>query len=201
MKKSIYGLTALCALAFYSCDDAARLAKDIEGTWSGAPERFIDDTTGTSTIIESMTFAMDSTGKGGDMIIVGLVSSTGQISGSTSIMQPISVSAAAKAEILGKWIAVDDDEINVNLDTRTLSVNVDPSGVVLTTNLLDGNTSASTEAIKPQVAESIKLQITNALQMRYASIKRIDDIKIKGNVMEYEIGHDKFTASRQGPNQ
>lgn len=199
MRKIMYAIVALTALGMSSCNEAAKLAKNIEGTWSGAPERFIDDPSGSATVIESTTFAVDSTGKGGDMIIVALVSSTGQVQGSASIMQPISVSAAAKAEILGKWQAIDDDEIHVSLDPRTLTVSVDPEGVVLTTNLLDGAAQANVASIKPQVAESVKSQVANALQMRYASIKKIDDIDIKGNVMEYEISHKEYTAARQGP--
>lgn len=199
MRKIMYAIVALTALGMSSCNEAAKLAKNIEGTWSGAPERFIDDPSGSATVIESTTFAVDSTGKGGDMIIVALVSSTGQVQGSASIMQPISVSAAAKAEILGKWQAIDDDEIHVSLDPRTLTVSVDPEGVVLTTNLLDGAAQANVASIKPQVAESVKSQVANALQMRYASIKKIDDIDIKGNVMEYEINHKEYTAARQGP--
>jgi hypothetical protein len=199
MKKITYALMALATLGMSSCNEAAKLAENIEGTWSGAPERIIDDLSGSATVIESTTFAVDSTGKGGDMIIVSLISTTGQVQGSASIMQPLSVSAAAKAEILGKWQAVDDDEIHVSIDPRTLSVSVDPEGVVLTTNLLDNAAQATVASIKPQVAESVKSQITNALQMRYASIKKIDDIDIKGNVMEYEINHKEYTASRQGP--
>lgn len=198
MKHLVIAAAALCALGLSSCNEASKLAKNIEGTWSGAPERLIDDPTGTATVIESTTFAVDSTGKGGDMIIVGLVSATGQMQGSTAIIQPISISAAAKAEVLGKWQAIDDDEIQVAIDTRTLTVSIDPEGVVLTTNMLDGDAQANVASIKPQLAEAVKQQVTNALQMRYASIKKIDDIDIKGNVMEYEINHKEYTASRQG---
>lgn len=198
MKHLIIAAAALCALGLNSCNEASRLAKNIEGTWSGAPERLIDDPTGTATVIESTTFAVDSTGKGGDMIIVGLVSATGQMQGSPAIIQPISISAAAKAEVLGKWQAIDDDEIQVAIDARTLTVSIDPEGVVLTTNMLDGDAQANVASIKPQLAEAVKRQVTNALQMRYASIKKIDDIDIKGNVMDYEINHREYTASRQG---
>lgn len=198
MKHLIIAAAALCALGLSSCNEASKLAKNIEGTWSGAPERLIDDPTGTATVIESTTFAVDSTGKGGDMIIVGLVSATGQMQGSTAIIQPISISAAAKAEVLGKWQAIDDDEIQVAIDARTLTVSIDPEGVVLTTNMLDGDAQANVASIKPQLAEAVKQQVTNALQMRYASIKKIDDIDIKGNVMDYEINHREYTASRQG---
>lgn len=198
MKHLVIAAAALCALGLSSCNEASKLAKNIEGTWSGAPERLIDDPTGTATVIESTTFAVDSTGKGGDMIIVGLVSATGQMQGSTAIIQPISISAAAKAEVLGKWQAIDDDEIQVAIDTRTLTVSIDPEGVVLTTNMLDGDAQANVASIKPQLAEAVKQQVTNAMQMRYASIKKIDDIDIKGNVMEYEINHREYTASRQG---
>lgn len=198
MKHLVIAAAAVCALGLSSCNEASKLAKNIEGTWSGAPERLIDDPTGTATVIESTTFAVDSTGKGGDMIIVGLVSATGQMQGSTAIIQPISISAAAKAEVLGKWQAIDDDEIHVAIDTRTLTVSIDPEGVVLTTNMLDGDAQANVASIKPQLAEAVKQQVTNALQMRYASIKKIDDIDIKGNVMDYEINHREYTASRQG---
>lgn len=198
MKHLVIAAAALCALGLSSCNEASKLAKNIEGTWSGAPERLIDDPSGTATVIESTTFAVDSTGKGGDMIIVGLVSATGQMQGSTAIIQPISISAAAKAEVLGKWQAIDDDEIQVSSDARTLTVSIDPEGVVLTTNMLDGDAQANVASIKPQLAEAVKQQVTNALQMRYASIKKIDDIDIKGNVMEYEINHKEYTASRQG---
>ena len=100
--------------------------------------------------------------------------------------------------MLGKWQAIDDDEIQVSIDTRTLTVSIDPEGMVLTTNMLDGDAQANVASIKPQLAEAVKQQVTNALQMRYASIKKIDDIDIKGNVMEYEINHKEYTASRQG---
>ena len=158
MKHLVIAAAALCALGLSSCNEASKLAKNIEGTWSGAPERLIDDPTGTATVIESTTFAVDSTGKGGDMIIVGLVSATGQMQGSTAIIQPISISAAAKAEVLGKWQAIDDDEIQVSIDTRTLTVSIDPEGVVLTTNMLDGDAQANVASIKPQLAEAVKQQ-------------------------------------------
>ncbi|MDE7025063.1 MAG: hypothetical protein K2O88_04190 [Paramuribaculum sp.] len=199
MKKFMYAIMALGILGLSSCNEATKLAQNMEGTWSCTPERFMNDATGSATVIENITYAIDSTGKGGDMIVLALVSTTGQLQGSASIMQPISVSAAAKAEIVGKWQAVDDDEIHVSLDPGTLTVSVDPEGVVLTSNMLDGAAQASVSSIKPQLAESIKTQIANALQMRYASIKKIDDIDIKGNVMEYEINKSDYTASRQIP--
>lgn len=52
MKGLIYGLTLLGAFSMVSCDETARLAKELPGSWAGTPENFTDNASVTATIIE-----------------------------------------------------------------------------------------------------------------------------------------------------
>lgn len=193
-------LTLAAAAVLASCNEGSRLASAIEGTWSSAPEHLSDNTAASATTIDTYTFEIDEgNDKGGVLMISSLVSTTGQISGSDAIVQPFSLSAASTATVNGTWEAVDDDEINVSVDMSTLQVNVDPDAVVLSTSVLTGDNYNSVDSMKPALVNSIKAQVTKAITMRYASIKRIDDIDIKGDVMQWEINDVKSSLSRQGP--
>lgn len=199
MKKYIIGLAVITAMAFTACDSSSQLAKEITGTWSGTPQRLVDNSASTATIIDSYTFDRDSTGyNGGDVSITGVVSVTGQINGSDAIIQPFSLSASALATIKGTWQAVDGDEIRFNWDSNSLTVKVDPDAVVLSTDLLTGTEAPAVDSMRPQLAESIRAQIAQAVEVKYLGIRKIDDIKIRKNgEMKFEL-HDQdyfFTRS------
>lgn len=200
MKQTVLGFAAVCAMLFSSCNEEAKLARDIEGTWSGAPEVFVNDASSRSTIIETFTFERDTT-KSGTVMIGALVSSTGAVQGTDAIVQPFSVSAAAKSTISGRWQVIDDDELVLTLDPSTMKVEVDPSAVVLTTNLLTGAEAPSTESLRPQMAEAIRSNLSHVLAMRYLSYRKLDDVKVKdkGTMLKFEVGKQDYILSRQGP--
>ena len=75
---------------------------------------------------------------------------------------------------------------------------MDPDATELVANVVTGATAPELETMKPRIAQSIKNQLSAVLQLRYASIKHLDDVKVKGNVLKFEIGHDEYTFSRQG---
>ncbi|WP_304967988.1 hypothetical protein, partial [Duncaniella muris] len=54
MKGLIYGLTLLGAFSMVSCDETARLAKELPGSWAGTPENFTDNASVTATSIETI---------------------------------------------------------------------------------------------------------------------------------------------------
>lgn len=201
MKK--IGLMAAAALAgvfmMTSCDGASKLSENISGTWSGAPIHLIDNSASSASTIDTYTFTRDEKSNGGNLIVTSLISVTGSINGSGAIVQPFSLSAAATASIQGRWNVVDDDEISVSLELKTLQVNVDPSAVVLSAAMLNGSTMASVDSMKPALVNSIGAQLRQAVSNRYLGIKKIDDIEIKGSLMEWEINKSKETLSRQGP--
>ena len=122
MRKIIYGLVAMAAIGFQSCDDTARLIKDVTGTWSGAPEKLVDNSASSATIIDTYTFTAIPDTKGGNVTITSLISVTGQIDGAQAIVQPFSLSASGTASIQGTWTAIDDDEIALSLEPDRKSV-------------------------------------------------------------------------------
>lgn len=199
MKKCALMLAALMLVGLCSCDESKKLASKLEGSWTGAPERLTDNAFGATTTIDTYTFTPDAAIKnGGQVLISTMLSVNGGIDQSQGVMQPFSLSAAASASVNGTWQAVDDDEVNLNIDVTTLSVEIDPKAVVLTMNMLNTDTSAATDSIKPQVMEHIKNRITQDLQNKYFALKRIDDVKIKGDVLEFEISSHDYYLTRQG---
>ena len=188
----------MAAIGFQSCDDTARLIKDVTGTWSGAPEKLVDNSASSATIIDTYTFTAIPDTKGGNVTITSLISVTGQIDGAQAIVQPFSLSASGTASIQGTWAAIDDDEIALSLEPKTLDVNIDPQAVVLSSSLLSGNTSAAVDSMKPALVQTIKAQVQQAVTARYLSMKHLDDVDVKGSILKYEIGKHHYTMSRQG---
>lgn len=199
MKAIALLFTALAtSLCIQSCSESARLAGKVEGSWSGAPERLADNQSGSATVVESFTFMPNEAIKhGGNISISSMVSVTGAIDASQGVEQPFSLSAAASATVSGTWQAIDDDEIAFNIDISTLNVDVDPEAVALSMNMLSSNTSAATDSLKPQVAQHVKNLVTIALQNKYMAFKHIDDVKLKGNTLKYEIADHDYVMSRQ----
>lgn len=198
MKKLfLMGAIALASLGLCSCDEASKLAEKVDGTWAGAPERLIDSQASSATTLDTYTFTRDGESRGGKLRVVSLVSTTGSIMGSAAIVQPFSLTAAATAQIDGTWLAIDDDEIQVNLDLRTLQVNVDPDAVVLSSQMLTGATSSAVDSLKPSLVNTIDAQVRQAISNRYLGIKKLDDVEVKGNLLEMEIGHNKYVLNRQ----
>lgn len=181
-----------------SCDDSSGLAKKVEGTWSGAPEHLIDNSASSATITETYSFFRDPNAKSGDVVRSALVSVSGQISGTQAVIQPFSMTAGATAVVRGRWDAHDDDEIYFIWNDSTLTVNVDPEAVTLSMNILTGNESPSLDSLKPQLAESIRAQVARAVEVRFIGTRKFDDVKIKGNIMDYEVNDIKSHMARQG---
>ncbi|MCM1111094.1 MAG: hypothetical protein NC336_07800 [Clostridium sp.] len=201
MKKLILGLAAATAVALVSCDESSRLASRIEGTWSGSPERIIDNEASTANIIETYEFVRNPGTNGGDVRLTALVSVTGQITGGEGIIQPFSLSAAGVAAISGSWQADGDDDINLAWNDSTLTVSVDPSAVTLSMDMLTGESTPTVDSLKPQLAESIRRQTRQALEYKFLGTRRISDIKIKDNRMKCEINDVDLWFDRQGPAQ
>ncbi|WP_304973634.1 hypothetical protein [uncultured Duncaniella sp.] len=118
--------------------------------------------------------------------------------GDSSIIQPISLTAAAKVTAQGSWVATDDDEISLTIDPTTIEISIDPQAVVLETSLLNGEDEDVASTLKPDVVERVKKQIARIVTVKYLDLKHFDDIKIKDGRMKYEVGKEHFIMSRQG---
>lgn len=188
------------ALLFASCQSSSKLADSIEGSWSGAPEKLIDNNASSATITETYTFLRENTSNGGEVVVTALVSTTGAISGTEAIIQPFSVAAAATAQLSGTWEAKSNDEVSFTWNDSSLVVNIDPQAVTLSANTLNGAESPSVESLKPQMAESIKAQLSQALEVRFLSVKKFSDIKFGDRVLNLKVNGEEREFAKQGVN-
>ncbi len=201
MKKILIGVIAVAAMALTGCDEAKRLAGEVNGTWGSTPQMLVNDAGSQATIVETITFAQDPDSAGGEVIITGLVSSTGSMTGTDAVMQPFELAASASSTVKGRWTAVDDDEIMMNLDVQKMTVDVDPSALVISGNVLTGNTESNPEALRPQMAALVKGALTRQLTARYTAMHHLDDVKVKdkGTVLKFEVGKTDYVYSNQSP--
>lgn len=202
--KGIYCLmSAIVALGLSSCDENARLAKELHGTWAGTPENVTDNTAITATLIETYSFTdaaqtMSKGAYGGDISITGMISCSTQILADSTIIEPVTLTASAVSTINGTWTVIDDDEIAVSLNPQTLVVTMDPEAVSVANNVVTNNDNPSIEKLRPGISATLRDGIKHTLSMRYASIRQLDDIKIKGPLLKFEIGKNDYVFTRQG---
>ncbi len=191
----------MVALAFTGCNEAEGLAKKVAGTWTSTPQEFVNDVGSQATIVESITFVRDSDATGGDVMISGLISSTGAMTGSDAIVQPFEIAASAKSSVQGTWRAAGDDEIVLTLDVQNMTVDVDPSALVLSGNVVTGSTQSDPETLKPQMAAMVQSALRRQLTARYSAMTKLDDVKVKDNgaTLEFEVGKTDYVYSNQAP--
>lgn len=196
-------MSAIVALGLSSCDENARLAKELHGTWAGTPENVTDNTAITATLIETYSFTdaaqtMSKGAYGGDISITGMISCSTQILADSTIIEPVTLTASAVSTINGTWTVIDDDEIAVSLNPQTLVVTMDPEAVSVANNVVTNNDNPSIEKLRPGITATLRDGIKHTLSMRYASIRQLDDIKIKGPLLKFEIGKNDYVFTRQG---
>lgn len=204
--KSLLSLVPLLELlaigsVVVSCSNSeARFAKEIPGVWQGTPETFSDNSAITATIIDTYEFlpaAMTANETlSGPVTVTGMVNTTTQIVGDSAFIEPLSLSASARTSISGTWTVIDDDEIAISFDPQTLTVEVDPDAVVANNNPLSVSEPA-VDSIRPALCKTIEHGIRTALTARYAAMRHMDDVKVKGALLKYESDHEDFVLTKQ----
>ncbi len=195
----LLGLALLGAIT-WSCNENARLAGEITGVWASTPENFTDNSTITASVIDTYDFQPDTcTARGqhaGPLMIAGMISTSTQVVGDDSLIEPITISTAAKSTISGSWTVVDDDEILIRLDPATLDIIIDPKDVAVNTNPYNPQ-DVSVDSLAPAICANIEISLRSALLNRYASINHFDDVKVKGQLMKFEVNDMDRTLTRQ----
>lgn len=196
-------LSVATLLSFTACDSSSKLAEQLEGTWSGSPQNITDNSALSASILETYEFNklpdVDNNGKpGGVITIVGMISATTQMVEENAGENPFEFSASARSTISGTWISVDDDEVILRLDPATLEVNVDPDAVIPGSALLPDHQKARIEELKPGVMQMISSSLKNVLLQRYASLNKLDDVKVKDSMLKFEIGDTDHVFILQG---
>ena len=192
-------LLAIGSLLVACSNSEARFAKEIPGVWQGTPEAISDNSAISTSIIDTYEFSPAS--MTANETLTGAVTVSGMVNVSTQVVdsafvEPIQLSAAAHTTISGTWTVVDDDEIALSMDVASLVVDVDPKAVAANgSSMVMGN--PATDALNPEVRARIAEGIKQALSVRYASLRHMDDVKIKGALLKYEVGEEDFVLTRQ----
>lgn len=186
----------LAGLGLASCDSETRLAKDIQGTWSGNPQQVVDSGASSATATTLIEFVGGSDLREGTVNITALVSVENVTSFNDSVMTPLEITASGTATITGVYQVKDDDEIIVSLDGSSLNVAVDPDAVQLNMNVLTEESDPVTTQLKAGASVLVEQQVRKIANQIFSGVNKIDDIKIHGSLMEAEINHRDLTFSR-----
>lgn len=115
----------------------------------------------------------------------------------SSITTPVKATVNGNVKASGTWTVKDDDEIIVTLDPSKTVVNVDTASLALNYAKLTDAPQDSLNTIKGRVAANISDVIKPMVAARVQKMRKFDDVKITGNTMTFEAGHNKMTFTKQ----
>lgn len=193
-------LTVTFIAGLASCDEKAKLADNVTGTWSTEQIELYNNAHGQAFGNDIFVFeksAKDS--HGGTVSIASTLSLTRAADALTPLDQPFSISIAATSSINGSWEAVDNDDIVIHFNTGSLAVTVDPDAVALVANPLSEMTQSEIDSIRPQTAAMYQMELTNAMRNHYSKYTKLDDVKLKdnGSTLKFEVGNKDFLLQKR----
>ncbi len=173
------------------------------GTWQGNPER-MENVPGASDAVSTMTidFAPDASDKSKGIIdIMAVMEISQEVTGIVENMNvPYQTNVTATATISGQYTSDDDGEdLLVSFDPASMKVNVDPSGVSFSENLVTGVERPVLDSITASTADRWRVILSAAIRDRFNSYRHIEDIKVHhGDMMSCEIEDRDLTFRRVG---
>lgn len=187
------------ALAVTACSDGSKLAGQLEGSWSGSPERFTVNEAATATMTPIYTFELgDGNKSGGNVTVAMMVSAIMPVKTPTdAVVLPFQVTVSAVGTVEGAW-KVDGDDVTLDLNLNTLNVNVNPDNVTTADDALTDQTMSYWQTNRPAVAKQLESQISAALSTRLLAMRRLDDVKIKNDVLSYKLMGVEMYLHRDG---
>lgn len=187
MRKLFYVFAALLGLGLSSCEGEATLGKQIAGEWSAGSTVLSGIEAANAVTTDVFEFIPDSTYKGGDVSIVGMFNITLADNTMSGVNETVSTTVSGKSTVHGSYSITSHDEMVMNLAIDSVSVEFDPSTVVLDNNILTAADSVATGGITAAQIQVLKAQVLGTLQAKYAGMRMLDDVKVKGNHMEFEV--------------
>lgn len=185
------------AVMFTSCDSKQKLSENMKGIWAGAPEQLADTGAAKATVVRTMEFTPTGEAGQGSVTLTAYVTVENTMPANDSIVTPLTITASGTATITGLYQAKDDDEMLLNLDGSSMTVNVDPEAVQLNYDILTGDSAPQLASLKPAAAVLASQQINHAARKVFFNLTEIDDIKIHNDIMDCELGHQDLTFRRQ----
>ncbi|MDE5625179.1 MAG: hypothetical protein K2I61_02540 [Muribaculaceae bacterium] len=198
MNKSILPVLAAGALfMLVSCDSRQKLSEDLQGVWAGTPEQLTNSGAARATMVRMMEFTSTGNAGEGNVTLTAYITVENTMPANDSIVTPLTISASGTATITGLYQAKDDDDMLLNLDASSLTVNVDPKGVELSYDVLSGQSGSHLASLRPAAAMLASQQIDHAARNVFFNLTEIEDIKINNNMLKCEMAHKDLTFRRQ----
>lgn len=199
MKATALLCTAAILVTMTSCDSGAKLISELQGEWTGNPERILDSGAASASMVRVLEFTRGAADTEGTVTMTALITVENTMEFNDSIVTPLQISATGTATITGTFQAKDRDELLVSLDATSLNVEVDPQAVQLNYNIISESSAPIIEKLKPGAAILATQQINHAAQSAFTNITEIDDIEIKNNIMTCEISNKDLAFTRAIP--
>lgn len=194
---------ALAVLGTISVVSSCSRTQPLSGAWEAAPERIAvpdaSDATSTLTIDFTPVESRSTPGQVNFSAVIELHQAASTNSG--SIEQPWQVSVSATASAQGTYVYEDgeDDDILITLDPSSMTVTVDPDGVVYNDNVLTGADTAALDSLTAATVSRWRVLLTPVVREQFNSYLHLEDIKVHHNAMlTAEIGHRDVTFRAVG---
>lgn len=151
---------------------------------------------GDMTCTPTLTFVRTDGTNGGTIKIVADYTVTKGVESVTTDI-PVKATVNGNVSASGTWTVKEGDEIIVNFDPSKTIVNVDTASLALSYARLTDAPVDSLNTIKQRVAPNIPDVIKPMLAGKIQKLRKFDDVKITGNAMTLEMGHNKITFTKQ----
>lgn len=196
--------TSFCASAFVallaitaSCSGGTQFA----GAWQGNPERINVEGASDASATVTVDFSPNSDSKNAGIINLSAVIEVEQPVTGGAVDRAYQSSIAATASITGRYVTEDDDDddLVVSFDPSTMVVNVDPSGVTFSQNILSGMQQPMLDSLTSVTAEHWRVALTPHIRDLFNRYHSIEDIKVHHqDIMSCEIADRDYTFRRVG---
>lgn len=193
----------LAVLGAISVVSSCSRTQNLAGAWEASPERINVQGAAEATSTVTLDFApVQNTRTPGQVNISAVIEVRQQAtSNSGSVEQPWEATVAATASASGTYVYEDgdDDDILITLDPSTMTVTVDPDGVVYTDNVLTGAETSNLDSLTAAAVSRLRVLLTGAVRDQFSQYSRMEDIKVHhGALMSAEIDHRDVTFRAVG---
>ena len=200
-------VAVVMGLGLASCaGEDAKLAGELAGTWKGQSvsmkkcskdkaDRKCDGACDLN-CTPTFTFVRTEGTKGGTVDITAEYTLSRNVE-TTTVATPVRATVRGTVTASGNWLAEDGDDVRLTLDPAKTVVDVDTASMNLSYAQITDAPQDSLASIRAKVASNIADVVKPMLAARVQKMHKLDDVKIIGNTMTLEAGHNKASFTKQ----
>jgi len=192
MKKTILSFMLFAAAAITACGSKEKLTDEIEGTWTSTPQRIEVTSQYEADVVKVYELLPD-----GQAVISAMISTEKPLPDTSTLVEPVSLNAAATATMSGTYTVVSDSEIRITLDPKSLKVNVDPKAVRFMYDRLTSQEAPEVTALSATYARQLTDELTPVISADFFGAATLSGIKINGDKMTCRIDGSSVTLYKQ----